>query len=154
MSTRCVICIAEDGRFKGTLCRWDGYPADVGMTLLKAYSDRRLLERLVSMGGISVLRVSIDGTAFLGDGRWPKTADDPADLMEEAGADYAYVFEEDGRWTMMRHGVPDRMSLLDVLRDVPGHGLKYLPAGGVPLQLPIASRPGGGRPPGSRCSSG
>ncbi len=117
MSTRCVICLEEDGRYKGTYCRWDGYPRDAGMILLKAYSDRTLLDRLISLGGISTLHVSIDGTSFLGDGRWPKTAEDPADLMEDVGADYAYVFGEDGRWTMRRYGVPESADLLAVLRE-------------------------------------
>ncbi len=57
MATRSFIAQKkEDGSFEGVYCHWDGYPDGVGKTLFANYKDPEKIQKLISGGGMSVLK--------------------------------------------------------------------------------------------------
>ncbi len=60
MATRSRIGIEkEDGTVESIYCHWDGYPSNNGVILQENYQDREKVEELISLGGISALRMRV-----------------------------------------------------------------------------------------------
>lgn len=56
MSTPCrIIRKNTDGTLTVISCHWDGYPDGVGKTLANYYSDQASIDRLMSLGDLSML---------------------------------------------------------------------------------------------------
>jgi len=61
MSTRSRIgMVQDDGKVVSIYCHWDGYPSNNGAILLKHYTDKEKVARLISLGDISCLEAEID----------------------------------------------------------------------------------------------
>jgi hypothetical protein len=61
MSTRSTITVRTGkNERKSIYCHSDGYPSYTGKMLLEHYSDQAKLEKLVSLGDLSVLKKNID----------------------------------------------------------------------------------------------
>lgn len=65
MSTRSTITAKfSDGKYRSVYCHFDGYIDGVGKTLANHYNTQTSIESLISNGGISVLRQTIEDTEF------------------------------------------------------------------------------------------
>lgn len=61
MSTRSRIgMVQDDGKVISIYCHWDGYPSNNGAILLKHYTDKEKVARLISLGDISCLEAEVD----------------------------------------------------------------------------------------------
>jgi hypothetical protein len=57
MSTNSRIAIMKaDGKVESIYCHWNGDPADNGVVLLRHYTTEEKINKLISLGSISVLR--------------------------------------------------------------------------------------------------
>lgn len=125
MSTRSYICIENpDHTYTGIYCHSDGYLTHNGAILLDHYSSREKVEKLISLGDLSVLKPNIDPNndlehsfdnrqndvcVFYGrdrgeDGTSAKvvtieTFDDPYSWIE-----YCYVYTLDNNWKYFECG--------------------------------------------------
>jgi hypothetical protein len=64
MGTRSTIALEfADGTVEQVYCHWDGYLSNNGEILAEHYMDPFKVKQLVSLGGFSSLRPSIDETA-------------------------------------------------------------------------------------------
>ena len=120
MATRsCIIVKRRDGKYSGVYCHWDGYPSNQLPYLIGHYADQDIVEKLVSMGGISSLDQSLDKPAGhtldspvagycvfylrdrgdINDLSYPRVADSPDEIVSFfMGIEYVYLFEN-GVWT-------------------------------------------------------
>ena len=124
MSTRSFILMEKkSGGFKGVYAHWDGYPSWNGKILVNHYQDESKLEKLISLGSISVLDEEIEPaagvehnfenhaegvTVFYGRDRGEtgtgikpknfKTLDAAVKYAETCWCEYAYVRRKDGTW--------------------------------------------------------
>ncbi|MCK5612701.1 hypothetical protein KAR91_63095 [Candidatus Pacearchaeota archaeon] len=55
MGTRSLILLANDEGYKGIYCHWDGYPDHNGEILKNNYFTYAKMEKLIKLGGISIL---------------------------------------------------------------------------------------------------
>ena len=77
MSTRSRIgMVQDDGKVISIYCHWDGYPSNNGAILLKHYTDKEKVARLISLGDISCLEAEIEPKDEFGPGRYPSTKDE------------------------------------------------------------------------------
>ena len=61
MSTRSRIgMVTDDGKVVSIYCHHDGYPSYVGEMLLENYTDKAKVERLISLGDISILDAEVE----------------------------------------------------------------------------------------------
>jgi hypothetical protein len=128
MATRSFIAKKVKGGYIGIYCHWDGYPQKpgVGWVLRKYYKSPAKINKLISLGDISVLRENIGkkhkmdviGTEYekLNRAKWtsayhrdrgeawndakPKKAKSIQELKRIAGgmgAEYLYIYEK-GKW--------------------------------------------------------
>jgi len=59
MATRSLIGLQCDDHIKYVYCHWDGYPSHNGQILSDHYRDRAKVEKLISLGDLSVLQPEI-----------------------------------------------------------------------------------------------
>ena len=119
MSTRSYILIeTKKSKFKGVYCHWDGYIEWNGFILQNYYQDRQKVEKLISLGGLSSLRVNIEPTnnephsfenpqktvcIFYTRDRgekwsWNKPKNMTLKKANDSDADYVYVYRLNGEW--------------------------------------------------------
>jgi len=55
MSTRSIIARIDGDKVRSIYCHWDGYPSHNGCKLVKYYNKDRSVDRLLSLGSLSVL---------------------------------------------------------------------------------------------------
>lgn len=55
MSTRSLIGLKENGKFRYIYCHFDGYPEGVGKTLKAYYQDIHKIKQLLKLGDLSIL---------------------------------------------------------------------------------------------------
>lgn len=103
MSTNAIIGVA--GQKKGVYSHWDGYPSGVGLTLLRHYSKKRKVKKLLSLGNISALygkttsikphsfNKPVDGVTIA----YHRDRGDEFSTGENYGADFLYEFRK-GKW--------------------------------------------------------
>jgi len=61
MATRSTIWLQnEDGTVKGIYCHFDGYPSNNGKILLKHYTNKEKIEKLIALGALSKLEAKIE----------------------------------------------------------------------------------------------
>lgn len=119
MATRSFIGIQDvDGSIRGIYCHYDGYPEHNGELLEKHYSDLAKIESLLALGDISILGEEIGEKHNFGDNHvskangWTKAyhrdrgeefnpnkgyknlEDLKANVGEDMGAEYAYVWQD------------------------------------------------------------
>jgi hypothetical protein len=104
MATRSTIGVEqEDGTIKAIYCHWDGYPEGVGAGLATYYNSKEQAEALISLGGFSSLRETLEETkaeaygtesdkarTFTGVQNWLKNFN--------AGEEYFYLYREGTGW--------------------------------------------------------
>jgi hypothetical protein len=113
MATRSTIGIKqEDGTIKAIYCHWDGYPAGVGAGLSQNYNSKEQAEALISLGGFSSLKETLEetrGGVYMNAHYQPS---DPArtftgekDWLENfnSGEEYFYLFNSLG-WVYSKGG--------------------------------------------------
>jgi hypothetical protein len=104
MATRSTIGVTqEDGTIKAVYCHWDGYPTGVGADLVNYYNSKEKAEALVSLGGFSCLRQTLEETeaGVYGDESTPiRTFTDVQDWFNNfnSGEEYFYLYREDTGW--------------------------------------------------------
>lgn len=140
MSTRSYICMeVGDDQYKTVYCHSDGYLSHNGALLLKYYSDRETVERLLERGDLSSLEKKIepepghphsfdwdkrqkDVCVFYGRDRVDKnTQAEPLTLEElddpQNWTEYVYIFTREGQWKYFRYG-ESKKGLRDVQEDL------------------------------------
>ena len=76
MSTRSRIgMVMDDGKVISIYCHWDGYVQNNGQILLKHYTDKEKVARLIALGDISALAEEIEPKDEFGPGRYSDTKD-------------------------------------------------------------------------------
>jgi len=60
MSTNSIIAMETKKGVKAIYCHWDGYLSNVGKTLFENYQNRNKVEKLISLGGISILGAEVE----------------------------------------------------------------------------------------------
>lgn len=118
MATRSAIYMQnEDGTDTCIYCHWDGYPSHNGRILREHYQDRVKVEKLFSLGNLSVLGEEIDPNPdlehnfdnwqegvclFYGRDRGDKGEEaiilQKKDICPYGGIEYEYVYTLDGKW--------------------------------------------------------
>lgn len=64
MATRSTIAVVhDDGTVSQIYCHYDGYLEGVGQTLVEHYDNLKQVERLISLGDVSVLEKYLDPTS-------------------------------------------------------------------------------------------
>jgi hypothetical protein len=77
MSTRSRIgYVTDDGKVISIYCHWDGYPSNNGSILLKHYTDKEKVARLISLGDISCLEAEIEPKAETAPSRYADMSGD------------------------------------------------------------------------------
>lgn len=77
MSTRSRIgMVQDDGKVISIYCHWDGYPSNNGAILLKHYTDKEKVARLISLGDISCLEAEVEPKAETAPSRYANTDGD------------------------------------------------------------------------------
>lgn len=125
MSTRSYIVKQNpDGTYEGVYCHNDGYLTYNGAMLLDHYNSRERVDKLLSLGDISSLRVNIeplpslphtfddqqdDVTVFYGRDRGDKDAAKEEVRLEDIDSDsswieYCYVYGLDDKWRYVEKG--------------------------------------------------
>lgn len=76
MSTRGRIgMVTDDGKVISIYSHWDNYPCGSGATLLKHYTDKEKVARLIALGDISILEKEIEPKDEFAPGRYSDTKD-------------------------------------------------------------------------------
>lgn len=110
MATRSTIGMTqEDGTIKAVYCHWDGYPTGVGADLVNYYNNKEKAEALISLGGFSALRQTLEETeaGVYGDESTPiRTFTGEKDWFENfnSGEEYFYLYREDTGWVYSEGG--------------------------------------------------
>mgnify|MGYP007089590754 FL=1 len=140
MSTRSYICMeVGDNQYKTIYCHSDGYLSNNGALLLKYYSDRKTVERLLERGDLSSLKEKIepepgrphsfdwdkrqkDVCVFYGRDRGDKNIQAEPLTLEELDdpqnrTEYVYIFTREGQWKYFRYG-ESKKGLRDVQEDL------------------------------------
>jgi len=116
MSTRSMISKSVPGGYKAVYCHFDGYPSGVGATLRKHYKNPTKINKLLSLGDLSILDKEIGRKhkfdkrvkgwcKFYGRDRGEKginakkvkSLQDLKKLADNYGTEYLYVYEK-GKW--------------------------------------------------------
>ena len=139
MSTRSYIVIEkkrESGEkfYEGVYCHWDGYPSYNGKILFNHYKDRAKVEKLISLGDLSVLDERIEPTegsghcfeydkrekgvcVFYKRDRGETGVDAKEVTLEELACDswikYTYVYTLEGEWKVFTPGHLNKMANLE-----------------------------------------
>ena len=121
MATRSAIGIRnEDDTISSVYCHWDGYPSHNGRILREYYTTRQKVNKLISLGDLSILGALIgeyndfqnprEGFClFYGrdrgeNGVGHRTACSPEEFMDQhSSCDYFYLYEN-GTWFCAGYG--------------------------------------------------
>ncbi len=137
MSTRSYICKEnQDGTYTGIYCHSDGYLTYNGAMLLDYYQDREKVEKLISLGDMSILNEKIepdpdkehsfdfdkrqeDVCVFYGRDRGEKgTEPKIVDLKDIDGPDswieYCYIYGLDNKWRYFECGLLESEGIKDL----------------------------------------
>lgn len=143
MSTRSYICIERKKPtgeiwYEGVYCHSDGYPSHNGQILYNCYSERKDVEKLISLGDLSVLDEHIEPTegsghcwdydkrergvcVFYGRDRGEEGVEPKEVKLEELVSDiwieYIYVFGLDDEWRCCAGDLSKMAALEDVLEN-------------------------------------
>ena len=143
MSTRSYICIERKKPtgeiwYEGVYCHSDGYPSYNGKILYNYYSKREDVEKLISLGDLSVLDKRIEPTegsghcwdydnrergvcVFYGRDRGEEGVEPKEVKLEELVSDiwieYIYVFGLDDEWRCCASDLGKMAALKDVLKN-------------------------------------
>ena len=143
MSTRSYIVIErkkEDGTkwYEGIYCHSDGYPSYNGQILYNYYSKREDVEKLISLGDLSVLDKRIEPTegsghcwdydkrergvcVFYGRDRGEEGVEPKEVNLNELASDYwiefVYIYTLDGKWMCSANNPSKICDLEAVLKD-------------------------------------
>ena len=125
MSTRSYICMeVGDDQYKTIYCHSDGYLSHNGALLLKYYSDREMVERLLERGDLSSLEKKIEpepGHPHSFD--WDKRQKDVCVFYgrdrgdKNIQAEPLTLEELEGQWKYFRYG-ESKKGLRDVQEDL------------------------------------
>lgn len=112
MSTHSSIAVKnDDGSYEFIYCHWDGYPTGVGSTLKRFFSSEADARALIALGDCSeICRArTLEGVVAYHRDRaepWkdskPRTGLTLGEMMEYAGGNWVYVWEDD-RWHVYDH---------------------------------------------------
>lgn len=142
MSTRSGIVIKDGKNARGIYVHYDGYiKGGVGETLLRHYTNREKVEKLVALGDCSQVadcpnvepaagvahsfNKPADGVVVAyGRDRGEKdvgtragTLKEVIENLKDSGAEFVYVFEDDGTWSVVRRrDGGHRVALTDAAR--------------------------------------
>ena len=136
MSTRSYICIEkENGDIQGVYCHSDGYLTYNGAMLIDHYNEREKVEKLISLGDLSILCENIEPDptkphsfdydkrqrnvcVFYGRDRNETGTDARVVELEELDNDiwieYIYIFGLDNKWRYFEGGKLKETGLIDV----------------------------------------
>ena len=128
MGTRSYIAkqIGDD-RYLTISCQLDGYPEEVGATLIKAYSTPEKVDALLALGDLYYLREKLSPdpgrhdfgdpqpgvtVAYQRDGGcsgWDATIKKFEELSdwEQGGIEYIYIYDTNGQWLYFPMGNPE-----------------------------------------------
>ena len=109
MATRALIGMQVENGIKTMYCHWDGHVTSAGLTLATAYQDRTKVEKLMELGNISSLDSEPVIVARHQDAAGCTRAGEYeaacllagaglADLWDEAGQEYEYLYTLEGTW--------------------------------------------------------
>ncbi len=133
MSTRSRIAVANsDGTYTSIYCHFDGHPSGVGRTLFEHWNSEGAARELLSLGDISALDSTLDGTVAYARDRGETDVDAAVSLnlaelkyaTRQCGGEYLYVFDK--QWHVAAGGI----------------GMFGFPARAAPGELvPLATHP-------------
>jgi len=135
LSTRSYICKEnQDGTYTGIYCHSDGYLTYNGAMLIDHYKDREKVEKLISLGDMSILKPNIEPDpnkehtfdnrqeevcVFYGRDRDEEGIEPQiVNLQNFNGPDsmieYCYVYGLDDKWKYFECGITNKVELKDV----------------------------------------
>lgn len=139
MATRSTISIHENEKFKAVYCHWDGYPSHNGKLLLKYYNHPDIINKIMELGDISNLDISIEKPEGL-DLRSPvkgytrffkrdmnyKDSDctivysikELKDLSDDWGAEFIYLFDTKQNKWFVSYNNSNSINFVELTNDV------------------------------------
>jgi len=134
MATPSSIGIEQaDGSVKAIYCHWDGHIETNGKRLIKHYQDRERAEKLIALGGISVLGPElttdlphsfyhpVDGVTIAyhrdrGDNHVSDEYATVAQYFKQTDYDYVYLLTQEGEWICKSSKLPNIVTVKDALQ--------------------------------------